>query len=96
MKRTDDAEMFRFLEIYDAYVTLQSISETLTGCGCDCGYGEGALGKLTHIVDIIVSHAEPSLYDRSKDFCDSRLSRLLDDREMDNRLKAEYLLGLRK
>ena len=47
-------EMYEYLEIYDAYNTLQDISKMLTGCGCDCGYGEGILGKLTYIVDLTV------------------------------------------
>ena len=46
-------EMYKFLEIYDAYNSVQDISETLAGCGCDCGYSEGVLGKLTYIVDLI-------------------------------------------
>ena len=46
-------EMYKFLEIYDAYNSVQDISETLAGCGCDCGYGEDTLGKLTSIVDLI-------------------------------------------
>ena len=45
--------MYKFLEIYDAYNSVQDISETLAGCGCDCGYSEGVLGKLTYIVDLI-------------------------------------------
>ena len=89
-------EMFEYLEIYDAYSTIQDISETLTGCGCDCGYGEGTLGKLTYIVDLIASHSDSSLYDRTIDFHDTRLARLLGDKQMDNYVKAEYLLGLRK
>lgn len=89
-------EMFRLLEIYDGYEALQDVSETLTGCGCDCGYGEGVLGKLTYIVSIITSHSDPTLYDRKTDFHDTTLARILDDRNMDNRRKAECLLGLRK
>ena len=89
-------EMFEYLEIYDAYSTVQDISKTLIGCGCDCGYVEGVLGKLTYIVDLIRRHSDPSLYDRTMDFHDTRLAKLLDNRGMDNRLKAEYLLGLWK
>ena len=89
-------EMFEYLEIYDAYNTLQDISETLAGCGSDCGYREGVLGKLMYIIDLIRSHSDSSLYDHTIDFYDTRLARLLNDSKMDNRVKAEYLLGLRQ
>ena len=93
---TQKKEMFEFLEIYDAYNTVQDFSETLTGCGCDFGYGEGVLGKLMNIIGLIRNHSDPSLYDHAIDYYDTRFAKLLDDRQMDNHLKAEYLLGLRK
>ena len=89
-------DMFRFLEIYDGYEALQDVLETLGGCDYETGYGEGILGKLTYIIDLITSHSDPLLYDRKKDFLDSPLAHLLADREMDNHLKSEYLLGLRR
>ena len=89
-------EMYEYLEIYDAYNTLQDILETLSGCGCDCDYSEGVLGKLMNIIGLIRNHSDPSLYDRNIDYYDTRLAKLLDNRQMDNHLKAEYLLGLRK
>ena len=46
-------EMYEYLEIYDAYNTLQDILETLSGCGCDCDYSEGVLGKLMNIIGLI-------------------------------------------
>ena len=89
-------EMFEYLEIYDAYNTLQDISKALAGCGSDCDYSEGVLGKLMNIIGLIRNHSDPSLYDRNIDYYNTRLARLLDDSQMDNHLKAEYLLGLRK
>ena len=89
-------EMYEYLEIYDAHNTLQDILETLSGCGCDCAYSEGVLGKLMNIIGLIRNHSDPSLYDRNIDYYDTRFAKLLDDSQMDNRLKAEYLLGLRK
>lgn len=89
-------EMFEYLEIYDAYNTLQDILETLSGCGSDCDYSEGVLGKLMNIIGLIRNHSDPSLYDSNIDYYDTRLAKLLGDSQMDNHLKAEYLLGLRK
>ena len=88
--------MYRLLEIYDAYETLQDISDTLTGVGCSAGYGEGVLGKLSHIVRLIIDHADSSLYDSSVDFCDTELAQILGDREMDNHHKAVILTGLKE
>ena len=47
-------------------------------------------------IGLIRNHSDPSLYDRNIDYYDTRLAKLLDDSQMDNHLKAEYLLGLRK
>ena len=96
MVETQKEEMYEFLEIYDGYEALQDISQVLTGCGCDCGYDEGVLGKLMNIIGLIRNHSDPSLYDRNIDYYETRFAKLLDDRQMDNHLKAEYLLGLRK
>ena len=49
-----------------------------------------------YIIDLIRSHSDSSLYDHTIDFYDTRLARLLNDSKMDNRVKAEYLLGLRQ
>ena len=49
-----------------------------------------------NIIGLIRNHSDPSLYDRNIDYYDTRFARLLDNRQMDNHLKAEYLLGLRK
>ena len=88
-------EMYRLLEIYDGFNQLQGISKSLIGYSYSSGYDEGILGKLAYIVDIIISRANPSLFNKSVDFSDTELARILNDREMDNRLKAEILLGIR-
>ena len=84
-------EMFRLLEIYDGYEMLQDISDSLTGFGCSAGYDEGILGKLSHVVRLIVERADPALYNRETDFSDTELARILDDKDMENRYKAEIL-----
>lgn len=89
-------ELFQFLEIYDGYEELLEVMEVLGGFIYKAGYGEGILGRLVHIVDIIKSHSDPTLYDRKQDFSDSRLAHLLANKKMNNHLKAENLLGLRK
>jgi len=47
-------------------------------------------------IGLIRNHSDPSLYDSNIDYYDTRFAKLLDDSQMDNHLKAEYLLGLRK
>ena len=98
MERFEKQEetMYRLLEIYDAYETLQDISDLLTGLGCSAGYGEGVLGKLSHIVRLIIDHADPLLYDKEIDFSGTKLAQILGDKDMDNRNKAEILTGSRK
>ena len=93
-KRRED--MFRLLEIYDAYGTLQDISDLLTGFGCSAGYDEGILGKLSHVVRLITDRADPALFDRETDFSDTELARILDAKDMDNRHKAQILTESRK
>ena len=56
---------------------------------------EGVLGKLAHIVKLIVDRADPSLYDRDVDFHDTELALILDDKKIGNHLKAEMLVGIR-
>ena len=87
--------MYRLLEIYDGYEMLQDISDVLIGHRYSAGYDEGVLGKLAHIIKLIVDRADPSLYDRDVDFHDTELARILDNKEMDNHLKAEMLVGSR-
>lgn len=88
-------ELYRLLEIYDGYEALQEVSEALAGCSYGAGYDEGILGKLAHVVNLIVNLSNPSLYDRTVDFADTELGRILDDRKLDNHVKAEVLLGIR-
>ena len=87
-------ELFELLEIYDGYEALQDMSETLVGCTYGAGYDEGIIGKLAYVVDLIVSHSSPGLFNRDVDFADTELARILSDRELDNHRKAELLLGI--
>ena len=87
-------ELYRLLEIYDGYEALQEVSEALAGCSYGAGYDEGILGKLAHVVNLIVSHSDPLLFDKTMDFADTKLARILSDRELDNHRKAELLLGI--
>lgn len=86
-------EMYELLEIYDGYRALQDISVNLVGCTYGAGYDEGILGKMAYIVDLIVRRSNPALFDRTVDFADTELARILDDEKMDNHMKAEKLLG---
>ena len=43
-----------------------------------------------------VDHADPSLYDRNIDFHDTELALILDDKKIDNHLKAEMLVGIKR
>ena len=88
--------MYRLLEICDGYEMLQDISDVLIGCRYSAGYDEGVLGKLARIVKLIVDRADPSLYDRYMDFHDTELALILDDKKIDNHLKAEMLVGSKR
>ena len=87
--------MYRLLEICDGYEMLQDISDVLIGCRYSAGYDEGVLGKLARIVKLIVDRADPSLY-RYMDFHDTELALILDDKKIDNHLKAEMLVGSKR
>ena len=93
---TRKTEMYRLLEIYDGYEALLDFSESLSGYSCGCGYDEGILGKLSNIIDVIKNRARPALFDKSVDFSETDFARILDDRELDNRVKAEMLIGVRQ
>ena len=86
-------DMYRLLEIHDAYETLQKISESLIGYNYSAGFDEGVIGKLAHVVRLIIDRTDPSLFDKTMDFSDTELARILEDTEMDNRHKAEILTG---
>lgn len=88
---TRKTEMYRLLEIYDGYEELQDVADSLVGFGCSAGYDEGILGKLSHVVRLIVDRTDSALYDRTVDFCDTELARILNDKNLDNRCKAEIL-----
>ena len=86
-------EMYELLEIYDGYRALQDISVNLVGYTYGAGYDEGIIGKLAYVVDLIVSHSSPGLFNRDVDFADTELAQILDNEKMDNHMKAEKLLG---
>lgn len=89
----DEKTMFQLLEIYDARENLETVQEMLTGCIQHAGYGEGILGNLSYVTDIIMRYSP--LYDPAVNYEDSEFGRILEDDTMDNNMKARILLGIR-
>jgi len=88
----DEQTMFKLLEIYNATQDIWKIQEMLIGIPCDVGYGEGILGELDYTQEII-SKFSP-VYDPTEDYEESKFWQILDNREIDNHVKARLLLGL--
>lgn len=88
----DKQTMYELLEIYDAVQKLYVVDELLTGIQHEAGYGEGILGNLSYVSDIIKRHSP--LYRPGEDLEKSEFWQLLENQKIDNRKKAEILLGM--
>lgn len=88
----DEQTMFKLLEIYNATQDIWKIQEMLIGITCDVGYGEGILGALDYAQEVIAKFSP--VYNPGEDYEESKFWQILDDREMDNHVKARLLLGL--
>ena len=83
------------LAIYEAQEALQDVVESLIGEMVGCGPGEGICGDLGRVYDIIRRHsALPANEDPTTSFEESPLGRILGNREMGNKRKAQIILGL--
>ncbi len=82
----DEQTMCDLLEIYDAKEELHQILEMLIDEDCAPGYGDGILGKLSRVTDIIMRRS--SLDDDQTEFWE-----ILEDKTLENHRKARMLLG---
>lgn len=90
-----EQDMTDLLTIYSTQETLQDIVESLIGEKVGCGPGEGICGDLGRVYGIIKRHSVlPTNEDPLSSFEESPLGRVLANREMDNRRKAQIILGL--
>lgn len=81
----DERTMFELLEVYDAVKGVEKIEEMLCGVSQSCGYGEGIIGNLSYVSEIIRRY--------SKEVTSSKFLDLLADKTMDNHQKARLLLA---
>lgn len=90
-----EQDMTDLLTIYSTQETLQDIVESLIGEKVGCGPGEGICGDLGRVYGIIKRHSVlPANEDPLSSFEESPLGRVLANREMNNRRKAQIILGL--
>ena len=90
----DERTMFELLEMHDAVEGLWEMMEKLSGVPCGVGPGEGILGDLTYVTDIILRNSP--LYNPAEDAEESEFWRILENKVIDNRLKARILLELKE
>ena len=88
----DEQTMFELLEVYDAVRGLEKIEEMLIGETIGVGHGEGILGNLSYVSEIIKRHSP--VFTPDEDYEKSYFWKVLDDEEMDNRRKARILLAI--
>lgn len=87
----DERTMFELLEVYDAVCQLEKVGEMLYGAEDAPGYGEGILGNLSYVADIIMRNSP--IYVPGEEIEDTEFGKILFDKEMDNKKKARLLLG---
>ena len=89
----DEQTMFKLLEVYNASLDFSDILYKLIGKPfCDVDPSEGILGALDYVPEVITKFSP--VYDPTEDYEESRFWQILDDREIDNHVKARLLLGL--
>ena len=88
----DEQTMFELLEVYDAMNDLREVEEMLVGESIGVGPGEGIMGNLSYVSQIISRYSP--LYMPDVDYDKTYYCRVLEDEEMDNHRKARILLGI--
>ncbi len=86
-----ELDMLQLLEIYDAQEKLHEIVVMLIDEDRAPGYGEGIVGSLSCVTEIIKRHSP--LYHPGEDFEYSAFWRLLEDRSVSNKKKAHLLIN---
>lgn len=91
-----EKQMAALLEIKDAAEALEDVMEILVGTSYALSFGEGALGKLSRIYDLIKELSPVYAQQRQacEDISDSPFGKILDDKSMRNEEKAKILLGI--
>ena len=84
----DERTMYELLEIYDAVTELEKFQEMLIGISVAVGPGEGILGNLSYVAEIILRH--------SPNLSATELETILEDKTLSNRKKARLLLTRRR
>lgn len=80
----DERTMYELLEIYDAVTELEKFQEMLIGVSVAVGPGEGILGNLSYVAEIILRH--------SPNLSVTELETILENDKLSNREKARLLL----
>lgn len=88
----DERTMYELLEAHDSVEQLWKVMDMLFGEACDTGYGEGIMGNLSYVADIIIWHSP--LHEPDRDLDDTLLGRILAGGGMDNHKKARLILGM--
>jgi hypothetical protein len=88
----DEQTMFELLEMYDAVNGLEKIEIMLIGESVATGPGEGIMGNLSYVTEIIRRHYP--IYTPGVNYEDTYFGKILEDEEMDNHRKARVLLGI--
>lgn len=88
----DEQTMFELLEMYDAVNELEKIEIMLIGESVGIGPGEGIMGNLSYVTEIIKRHSP--VYSSGVDYEESYFGKILEDEKMDNHRKARILLGI--
>ena len=83
--------MFELLEMHDAVNEFEKIEIMLIGESVSTGPGEGIVGTLSYVSEIIRRYSP--IYTPGMDYEDTCFGKIL-EKEMDNHKKARILLGI--
>ena len=79
--------MIDLIHIYDAVEELNNASDIAVG------YGEGILGELNRVSDVIANNSP--IYDEHQDFSTQRLGQVLNNRDISADERVRILLGIK-
>lgn len=88
----DEKTMYELLVMHDAVDKLYDVEGMFTGTLVGVGPGEGILGDLSYVTEIIMRYSP--IYEPGHDLIDSAFGKVLYDEELDNHRKARILLGI--
>ena len=88
----NEQTMYELLEIRDAVEQLREIELRMTGAMTAVEPGEGIMGDLSYVDEIITRHSP--LFIPGTDYEKTLFGKVLEDTEIDNHRKARILLGI--